>query len=194
MAFLYGLLVVRVLLLECGVSSDPFGRIGLRQLRKFSLVTDELRLQAVENNVQVVGVVATLRPNLLPFGLRFTLGFCGFSRLATVICVLHLAGFPRENLGLPDFLVAEVNLGIVVLGFDLFCRLLGLLGFLALFGRFLRLGRLLLGLFLSAHQQGHSSVVAGLAAIFGEIRVAGCLVGHGATSGAGLDRGMRLPS
>src|SRR3546814_18955258 len=65
----------------------------------------------------MVGVVATLLLDALSLGQYFTLGFCGFSRLATVICVLHLAGFPRENFGLLGLYVAKVIFRVVVPGF-----------------------------------------------------------------------------
>jgi hypothetical protein len=55
------------------------------------------------------------------------------------------------------------------------------LGLLALFGSFLLLGRLflrLLGLFGPLHQELDCGFVARFAAIFGEIRITGCLVDH----------------
>lgn len=169
LTFLNCTLVVGVSLLEGRVLDDPLGLIGTGQFGKRGLITDELRLQASENRVQVVGVVTTLRCDTFPFGLRFALGFCGFSRLATVVCVLHLAGLPGQDLGLLGFHVAKVVFRVVVL--DNLRLFGGLLGFLALFGSFLLLGLLflLLGLFGAAHQEGNSGFVASLAVIAGEL-------------------------
>lgn len=116
--------------------------------------------------------MTTLRRNALSLGLRFTLGFCGLGRLATVICVLHVPGF---QLGLLELDFAEVNLGVFVFG-----GLFDLLGFgvvLALFGSFRLLGllfllNLLLDLFLSAHQECNCGVIASFAAL-GEFRRVG---------------------
>src|SRR3546814_13768996 len=65
----------------------------------------------------MVVLVATLRLDAFPFGQYFALGFCGVSRLETVICVLHLAGFPRENFGLLGLYVAQAIFRVVVFDF-----------------------------------------------------------------------------
>src|SRR3546814_19471961 len=120
----------------------------------------------------MVGVVATLRLDAFPFGQYFALGFCGFSRLATVICVLHLAGFPRENFGLLGLYVAKVIFRVVVLDFlrVLYIVLYGFLLLAFLVGRVLL--DFLLRLALGA-QQVHCRLVGGLGGIRGAFRLPG---------------------
>lgn len=173
-----GLLVGGIPLLKGRILNDPLGLIGACQFRKRLLITDELRLQAANERVQMVGVGFTLLPDLLLHSLRLALGFCGFSRLATVICVFHVAGFGFRLLHLE---VAKVDFRVVVLDFLGFGRFLDRLGFLALFGSFRLLGLflfLLLDLVGPAHHEGQCGFVASLAAILGEIRRIGCLVNH----------------
>lgn len=130
-------------------------------------------MQALENDIQVVGVVATLQRDAFSLSLRFALGFCDFSRLATVICILHVPGF---QLGFLELDFAKVDFGVFVLG-GLF-SLLGIGRLLAFFGSFRLLGlflllALLFGLFLPAHQQSHCGVIASFAAVIGEFRRVG---------------------
>lgn len=127
LAFGDGLLVGGVAFLKLCVGCDPLRGVGLRQLGKLGLISDKLRLQAAQNNVQMVGVMSTLRLYLFQHCLRLALGFCGLCRLAPVIGVLHVPGFQFRLLELD---LAKVDFRVFVFRF------------LRLYGRFLALLRL----------------------------------------------------
>jgi hypothetical protein len=164
LAFLNGLLVCGVTILKISVGGDPCSGVCFRQLGKFGLVSDKLRLQAPEYHVQMVGVMTTLRLDLLPFGLRYALGFRDLCRLAPVIGVFHVPGF---QLRLLDFDLAKVDFRVFVflrflrlyrglLAFLLRSYLFGLLGFLCAFLRGLDL---FLDLFPARGQEVHRRIV-----------------------------------